>query len=82
MNNNKYSMIVSASLNRENPDASILLIGHKSFGENDLRCIKYVSGKEAIALYDLIFEAGELVENGKEAFEAYSSYMDIKDKRG
>lgn len=75
MNNNKYSMIVSASLNRENPDASILLIGHKSFGENDLRCIKYVSGKEAIALYDLIFEAGEVVPNGKEAFDSINALL-------
>lgn len=75
MNNNKYSMIVSASLNRENPDASILLIGHKSFGENDLRCIKYVSGKEAIALYDLLVEAGKVVPNGKEAFDSINTLL-------
>lgn len=74
-NNERCSMIISPSINRENPDASILLIGHKSFGENDLRCIKYVSGKEAIALYDLIFEAGEIVPNGKEAFDSINTLL-------
>lgn len=64
----RKSMIISASINNDNPDASLVLIGHKVMGENDLSCIKVVSGKDAIALYELIENSGEIIENGKEAF--------------